>query len=148
MPHVDRVLDLQRTVIMGVLNLTPDSFSDGGSFMEPGAAVEEALRMQAAGAGIVDIGGESTRPGATPVTLQLELDRVMPVIEQLHAECDLPLSIDTSKPEVMGAAVTAGAAIINDVSALRNDGAVTMVAELDVAICLMPQPGQTGQHAG
>ena len=127
---------------MGVLNVTPDSFSDGGHFVEVDAAVEHARRMQAAGAHIVDIGGESTRPGAAPVTAQQELDRVMPVIERTCVEIDVAVSIDTSKPEVMRAAVAAGAAMINDVRALREPGALDAARDLDVAVCLMHMLGE------
>jgi dihydropteroate synthase len=116
-------LDLSRAVVMGVLNVTPDSFSDGGRFLEPAAACEHALRMIAAGAAIIDIGAESTRPGAEPVPLAEELRRVMPVIEQLSSAPAI-LSIDTSKPEVMRAAAGAGAGLINDVRALQEPGAL------------------------
>ena len=119
-------------LVMGVLNVTPDSFSDGGRFEAPDAALEQALKMQQDGAAIIDIGGESTRPGAAAVTLQQELDRVLPVIEVLSAELDIPISIDTSKPGVMSAAVAAGAGMINDVNALNAEGAVQ--AALDAAV--------------
>lgn len=126
---------------MGILNLTPDSFSDGGRWLEKGAAVEHALAMQEAGADIIDIGGESTRPGAQAITVQQELDRVLPVIEALAPQLAVPLSIDTGKPEVMREAVAAGAGMINDVYALRQDGAFQAAADLGVPVCLMHMLG-------
>ncbi|VAW73894.1 Dihydropteroate synthase [hydrothermal vent metagenome] len=127
---------------MGVLNVTPDSFSDGGDFFSPEKAVQHALGMQAAGAAIIDIGGESTRPGAVEVSLQDELDRVIPVIEALQSRLDVPISIDTQKPEVMRAAVAAGAGLINDVNALRATGAVAAAVACAVPVCLMHMQGQ------
>jgi dihydropteroate synthase len=127
---------------MGILNITPDSFSDGGVFLSPGNAIAQALRMAEQGAGIIDIGGESTRPGARPVSAQEEMDRVLPVVEALHARIPLPISIDTSKPEVMRAAVAAGAGFINDVLALRTDGALAAATELNVPVCLMHMQGE------
>jgi len=109
-------IDLDQPRIMGILNITPDSFSDGGRYLAAEAALAHALRMQQEGADIIDIGGESTRPGAKPVTEQEELDRVLPVIERLTAEVELPLSVDTSKSSVAQAAVAAGAAFVNDIS--------------------------------
>ncbi|MCK9530378.1 MAG: dihydropteroate synthase [Gammaproteobacteria bacterium] len=143
-----RTLDLARPQVMGILNVTPDSFSDGGRFRSQEAALVHARRMAEEGAAIIDVGGESTRPGSPPVSLQEELDRVIPVIERLHAELPLPLSVDTSKPEVMRAAVAAGAGMINDVYALRMDGALTAAAELGVPVCLMHMQGEprTMQH--
>jgi len=126
---------------MGVLNVTPDSFSDGGAFLDPARAVERALCMVEEGAAIIDVGGESTRPGAVPVPADEELRRVLPVIAALRASVPVPVSIDTRKPEVMRAAVTAGAGLINDVSALRADGAPETVAELGVPVCLMHMQG-------
>lgn len=126
---------------MGILNLTPDSFSDGGRWLEKDAAVEHALAMQDAGADIIDVGGESTRPGAQAVTVQQELDRVIPVIEALAPQLSVPLSIDTGKPEVMREAVAAGAGMINDVYALRQDGALQVAADLAVPVCLMHMLG-------
>ncbi len=134
-------LVLDRTRVMGILNLTPDSFSDGGRWLEKGAAVEQALAMQDAGADIIDVGGESTRPGAQAVTVQQELDRVLPVVEALAPQLSVPLSIDTSKPEVMREAVAAGAGMINDVYALRRDGALQAAADLGVPVCLMHMLG-------
>lgn len=127
---------------MGILNVTPDSFSDGGRFTRLDAALRQAERMAAEGAAILDVGGESTRPGAEAVSVQEELDRVMPLVERLHAELPLPLSIDTSKPEVMRAAVAAGAGLINDVYALRRQGALQAAAELGVPVCLMHMQGE------
>jgi len=131
-----------RPRIMGILNVTPDSFSDGGQWLGESAAIEHALAMQAAGADIIDIGGESTRPGAQTVPLQQELDRVIPVIEAIAGQLSIPISIDSSKPEVMRAAVAAGAGMINDVYALRQEGAVQAAAELAVPVCLMHMRGE------
>jgi dihydropteroate synthase len=125
---------------MGVLNVTPDSFSDGGQFFDPEAACAQAERMLAEGAAIIDIGGESTRPGAEPVALQEELRRVLPVIERL-AETAAVISIDTSKPEVMRAAATAGAGLINDVRALQEPGALDALLASNCAVCLMHMQG-------
>jgi len=135
-------LDLSRPAVMGILNVTPDSFSDGGVFLSPDKAMAQALRMAEEGADIIDVGGESTRPGAAPVSAQQEMDRVIPVIEALHSRISLPISIDTSKPEVMRAAVAAGAGFINDVRAMRTEGALEAVAELDVPVCLMHMRGE------
>lgn len=127
---------------MAVLNVTPDSFSDGGQWLGKTDAIRHALEMQQAGADIIDVGGESTRPGAQAVSLQQELDRVMPVIETIAPQLDVPVSIDTSKPEVMREAVMAGAGMINDVFALRQDGALQTVADLAVPVCLMHMQGE------
>jgi dihydropteroate synthase len=133
---------LLRPAVMGVLNVTPDSFSDGGEFLDPDAAVAHAARMAAEGADIVDIGGESTRPGADPVELEDELRRVMPVIERLAAYSTVPLSIDTSKAAVARAAIDAGAVLVNDVTALRGDvGMAAAVAENGAELCLMHMQG-------
>jgi dihydropteroate synthase len=136
-----RPLDLSRPRIMGVLNVTPDSFSDGGDFIAPDKAIARAREMVEEGAAIIDVGGESTRPGAPPVSLEDELQRVIPVIEALHAAVSVPISIDTRKPEVMQAAVAAGAGLINDVNALQEPGAVEMAARLEVPVCLMHMQG-------
>ena len=128
--------------VMGILNLTPDSFSDGGQFLNPDAAIQRVKRMIEEGAGIIDIGGESTRPGAQPLTAEEEIQRVVPVIESIRAQYDIPVSIDTSKPEVMAAAVDVGADMINDVRALQEPGALGMAAELQVPVCLMHMQGQ------
>lgn len=127
---------------MGILNVTPDSFSDGGKFTHIDTAMNQVRQMLAEGAAIIDIGGESTRPGAQSVSVEEELARVIPVIEAIRAEMDTPISIDTSKPEVMLQAVHAGADMVNDVNALRQDGAVEVVAELGVPVCLMHMQGQ------
>ncbi len=126
---------------MGVLNITPDSFADGGRYTDPSVALTQASQMVADGADIIDVGGESTRPGAAPLSAAAELDRVMPVIERLAAELDVPLSIDTSKADVMREAVGAGAAMINDVRALECDGALSAAADLGVLVCLMHMRG-------
>jgi len=137
----DRWLDLSRPLVMGILNVTPDSFSDGGRFHARDAALEQGLRMAAGGADLIDVGGESTRPGAAEVPLQQELDRVVPVIEYLADRTDATLSVDTSKPAVMREAVAAGAGLINDVRALRQPGALDTARELQVAVCLMHMQG-------
>jgi dihydropteroate synthase len=139
-----RTLDLDTPVVMGILNVTPDSFSDGGRFTDIEAAVGQAKHMQEAGATIIDVGGESTRPGAEIVSETTELDRVLPVIEAIAGAGDVAISIDTSKPTVMRAAVAAGASMINDIFALRQDGAVEAASELDAAVCLMHMQGQPG----
>ena len=136
-----RLLDLSRPQVMGILNVTPDSFSDGGDFFVPDQAVARAVRMVEEGAAIIDVGGESTRPGAAPVAVDEELRRVIPVIEALHASLDVPVSIDTRRPEVMQAAVAAGAGLINDVNALQATGAVELAARLNVPVCLMHMQG-------
>ncbi|MDJ0738851.1 MAG: dihydropteroate synthase [Gammaproteobacteria bacterium] len=135
-------LDLARPRVMGILNVTPDSFSDGGRFVAPDAATRQAERMLAEGADILDVGGESTRPGADAVSEAHELERVVPVIEHLRARFDVPISIDTSKPAVMRAAVAAGAAMINDVTALRAPQAIATAASLGVPLCLMHMQGE------
>jgi dihydropteroate synthase len=137
-----RSLDLGRVAVMGVLNLTPDSFSDGGLFMSRDQAVSHALKMANEGADIIDVGGESTRPGALAISAQEELDHVLPVIEALRRELEIPISIDTSKPQVMREAVSGGAGMINDVKALREDNALTTAAALDVPVCLMHMQGE------
>jgi len=139
-----RVLDLSQPQVMAVLNLTEDSFSDGGQWLDPVRAGEHALQMAAEGAAIIDIGGESTRPGAIPVSLDEELDRVIPVIEAISANIDIPISIDTSKAKVMTAAVAAGAGMINDVWALRQPGALEAAAAAKVPVCLMHMQGDPG----
>jgi len=138
----NRVLDLASPAVMGVLNVTPDSFSDGGRYLGCDAAVERGLRMVEEGAAIIDVGGESTRPGAAPVSAAEEIDRVAPVIEQLAARISVAVSVDTSKPEVMAAAVAAGAQIINDVRALRAPGALEAAAASGAAVCVMHMQGE------
>ncbi len=137
-----RTLDLSQPRVMGVLNRTPDSFSDGGLFTDFDAALRQAVKMTEEGAAILDIGGESTRPGAQAVRVQQELDRVIPLIERLVRETDVPVSIDTNKPEVMRAAVRAGGAMINDVYALRLPGALEAACECQVPVCLMHMQGE------
>lgn len=138
---VSGVLPLDRPLVMGVLNVTPDSFSDGGDFLDHAAAIRRARAMAADGADIIDIGGESTRPGAADVSADEELDRVLPVVEALAGNVPAVLSIDTSKPEVMRAAVAAGATLINDVYALRRNGALETARDLPAGICLMHMLG-------
>ena len=126
---------------MGIVNVTPDSFSDGGKFASIDLAVKHALQLVEEGADILDIGGESTRPGATPVSLDEELSRVIPVISALRNLVNVPLSIDTYKPTVMREAMTAGADLVNDVKALQEEGAFDVVADSQVGICLMHMQG-------
>ena len=142
-------LDLGGPVVMGVLNVTPDSFSDGGRYLKLDDARRRAEAMAAEGAAIIDIGGESTRPGAAAVSIQEELDRVLPLVERLSGALAVPISVDTSKPELMRAAVAAGAGLINDVRALRAPGALEAAAAAGVPVCLMHMRGEPGdmQHA-
>jgi dihydropteroate synthase len=145
-----KTLDLSRPVVMGVLNVTPDSFSDGGRFLPVEAAVAQGVRMVEEGAAIIDIGGESTRPGAAPVSVEDELRRVVPAVEHLSkAVPRAVISVDTSKPEVMRAAIAAGAGLVNDVRALREPGALGAVVTSDCAVCLMHMQGdpQTMQRS-
>lgn len=135
-------LDLSRPLVMGILNVTPDSFSDGGCFMDPARALEHALQMASAGADLIDVGGESTRPGAAAVEAGDEIRRVVPIVETLARRTSLPISIDTSKAEVMKAAIDAGASMINDVRALREPGALEAAAACKAAICLMHMQGE------
>ncbi len=129
--------------IMGILNITPDSFSDGGHFFSTNAALQHARQMVNEGANIIDIGGESTRPGAQPVSVQEELDRVIPIVEKIRAEFSISISVDTSKAEVMREAIAAGADIINDVMALRGEGCLATVAASDtIQVCLMHMQGE------
>lgn len=138
-----RTLDLgRRGLLMGILNVTPDSFTDGGCFYDTDAAVDHGMRMAREGAALIDVGGESTRPGAAPVTLGEELRRVIPVIEALRSKTDIPLSIDTSKAAVARAAIGAGAEIINDITALSGDPAMAaLAAETGVGVVLMHMRG-------
>ena len=130
---------------MGILNVTPDSFSDGGNFVSADSSYKQVSKMLDEGASIIDVGGESTRPGAAPVGVAEELDRVIPVIERIASEFDVTISIDTSKAEVMSAAVAAGAHIINDVRALREPDALETAATLGVPVCLMHMLGEPRQ---
>ena len=134
---------------MGVLNVTPDSFYDGGRYEDPDVAYEHAQKLIAAGADILDIGGESSRPGAVQISAEEELDRIMPVMERIRAQNEIALSVDTNKPYVMRAAILAGAACINDISAMQHPGALDSVCDSDAAICLMHMQGkpQTMQDA-
>jgi dihydropteroate synthase len=129
---------------MGVLNVTPDSFSDGGRFLGRDAAIAHGKRMAEAGAAVIDIGGESTRPGAADVSADEEIARVVPVIEALARSLAVPISVDTSKPAVMRAAVAAGARMINDVRALRQPGALEVARDSGAAVCLMHMQGEPG----
>jgi dihydropteroate synthase len=135
-------LDLTNPVVMGILNVTPDSFFDGGRYDRLDVAVEHAVAMVEGGAGIIDVGGESTRPGAAPVSDEEELRRVIPVIEAIVRRVEVPISIDTSKPAVMRTAVDAGASLINDVYALRAPGALEAAAKTRTGICLMHMQGE------
>lgn len=135
-------LNLSHPVVMGVLNRTPDSFSDGGEFTDFDLALQHAEQMARDGAAIIDVGGESTRPRAQAVSVAQELERVVPLIERLAAELDVPISVDTGKPEVMRAAVAAGASMINDVYALRQPGALEAARACGVPVCLMHMQGE------
>lgn len=139
-----RPLRLDRPRVMGIVNVTPDSFSDGGRHATAEAAIAHGLRLAAEGADILDVGGESTRPGAAPVPLEVELARVVPVVEGLVRQAGLPISVDTFKPEVMRAAVAAGAGMVNDIYALRQPGALEAAAELGVPVVLMHMLGEPG----
>ena len=134
-------LDMARPLVMGIVNVTPDSFSDGGRHLLCDAAIAHAHQLIAEGADILDIGGESTRPGAQTISVQEELDRVLPVIEGLRGIA-IPLSIDTCKPEVMRAALAAGASMVNDIDALQQTEALSAVVASDAAVCLMHKQGQ------
>jgi dihydropteroate synthase len=137
-----RVVDLTRPAVMGILNVTPDSFSDGGRYASVDAAFDRAAVMTAEGALVIDIGGESTRPGASGVAESVETDRVVPVVERIARSLDVAISVDTSKPGVMAAAVAAGAHIVNDVSALQAPGAREWAARSGVGVCLMHMQGE------
>ncbi|MCX2895980.1 dihydropteroate synthase [Stenotrophomonas lactitubi] len=146
-PQLDcagRILRLDRARVMGIVNVTPDSFSDGGAHDTTEAAVAHGLKLVEEGADLLDIGGESTRPGAAPVSIDEELRRVVPVIEQLAARTAVPISIDTFKPEVMRAAVAAGAGMINDIFGLRQEGALEAAADAGVPVVLMHMQGEPG----
>ena len=144
LPCGSRVLDLTHPHVMGILNVTPDSFSDGGRFAARDAALRHAAAMVAAGATLIDIGGESTRPGARPVSAVEELERVAPVVEAVSAELDVVISLDTSTPAVMREGARLGAGMINDVRALRRDGALEAAADSGLAVCLMHMLGEPG----
>ncbi|WP_152389827.1 dihydropteroate synthase [Azotobacter salinestris] len=144
LPCGNRVLDLSHPQVMGILNVTPDSFSDGGRFRGLDAALRHAQSMVAAGAALIDVGGESTRPGAAAVSADEELDRVAPVVEVIAAELDVIISVDTSTPLVMREAARLGAGLINDVRALQRDGALEAAAETRLPVCLMHMLGEPG----
>lgn len=144
LPCGSRVLDLSRPHVMGILNVTPDSFSDGGRFAARDAALRHAAEMVAAGATLIDVGGESTRPGARPVSLVEELERVLPVVEAIAAELDVVISLDTSTPAVMREGARLGAGLINDVRSLRREGALQAAAETGLPVCLMHMLGEPG----
>ncbi|MDG2392677.1 MAG: dihydropteroate synthase, partial [Thalassotalea sp.] len=137
----DKQLDLADVQVMGILNVTPDSFSDGGKFSQIDNALAQVASMIKDGATIIDIGGESTRPGAKDVSLNDELDRVIPIIEAIKQRFDVVISLDTSKSEVMGAGIAAGVGLINDVRALQNDGCLAELANSNLPICLMHMQG-------
>lgn len=144
LPCGSRVLDLTHPQVMGILNVTPDSFFDGGRFAARDAALRHAAEMVAAGATLIDVGGESTRPGARPVSAVEELERVAPVVEAIAAELDVIISLDTSTPAVMREGARLGAGLINDVRALRRDGALEAAADSGLAVCLMHMLGEPG----
>lgn len=129
-------------IVMGILNVTPDSFSDGGRFLTPADAIEHAIRMTSEGAAIIDVGAESTRPGAKPVSPEDQIDRAVPVIEALRKKIDVPISIDTHSHQVAAAALDAGAAIINDITALGDERMGLLAAEKEAAVVLMHMKGQ------
>lgn len=142
LPCGNRVLDLAHPQVMGILNVTPDSFSDGGRFRQRDAALRHAAAMVAAGAGLIDVGGESTRPGALQVSSDEELQRVAPVVEAIAAELDVIISVDTSCPQVMRESARLGAGLINDVRSLRREGALQAAAQSGLPVCLMHMQGE------
>ena len=142
LPCGNRVLDLAHPQVMGILNVTPDSFSDGGRFRQRDAALRHAAAMVAAGASLIDVGGESTRPGALQVSADEELQRVAPVVEAIAAELDVVISVDTSCPQVMRESARLGAGLINDVRSLRREGALQAAAESGLPVCLMHMQGE------
>lgn len=144
LPCGSRVLDVSRTHVMGILNITPDSFSDGGRFAQRDLAIRHAAAMVEAGATLIDVGGESTRPGARPVGAAEELDRVLPVVEAIARELDVIISVDTSTPQVITETARAGAGLINDVRALRREGALQAAAATGLPVCLMHMLGEPG----
>jgi dihydropteroate synthase len=144
LPCGNRVLDLSRPHVMGILNVTPDSFSDGGRFRQRDAALRHAAAMVAAGATLIDVGGESTRPGAAAVSVEEELERVVPIVQAIAGELDVIVSVDTSTPQVMRESALHGAGLINDVRSLSRDGALQAAAESGLAVCLMHMRGEPG----
>ncbi len=149
LPCGDRELDLSHTQVMGILNVTPDSFFDGGRYYLADAALAHVAQMCSAGATLIDVGGESTRPGAQPVGIQEELDRVVPMVEAIKARFDVVVSVDTSTPEVIRGAAAVGAGLINDIRALQRPGAMQAAVDSGLAVCLMHMQGdpQTMQQA-
>lgn len=149
LPCGDRELDLSRTHVMGILNMTPDSFSDGGRYNRMDAALQRVEQMLAAGATLIDVGGESTRPGAALVGVQEEVDRVVPMVEAIRARFDTVVSVDTSTPEVIRGSAAVGAGLINDIRALQRPGAMDAAVDTGLAVCLMHMQGepQTMQQA-
>ncbi len=144
MNFAGKTLDLSRCHVMGILNVTPDSFSDGGRFNRPDAALQRARQMVADGASFIDVGGESTRPGAAPVSVQEELDRVCPVVEAIHRELDVVISVDTSSPEVIRETASLGAGLINDVRSLTREGALEAAVAAEIPVSLMHMKGEPG----
>lgn len=144
LPCGNRVLDLSHVHVMGILNVTPDSFSDGGRFSQLDAALRHAEAMVAAGATLIDVGGESTRPGARAVSPTEELERVAPIVERIQRELDVIISVDTSTPAVMRESARLGAGLINDVRSLRRDGALDAAAATGLPVCLMHMLGEPG----
>lgn len=144
LPCGNRVLDLSRSHVMGILNITPDSFSDGGRFSQRDEALRHAEAMVAAGATLIDIGGESTRPGARAVSVTEELERVAPMVEAINSRLDVVISVDTSTPAVMRESARLGAGLINDVRALERDGALDAAADTGLPVCLMHMRGEPG----
>ena len=142
MSLLNELLKADKAIVMGILNTTPDSFSDGGQFNSTEKAINHAIEMIRDGVDIIDVGGESTRPGAAAVSVEEEIARVVPVIKTLRKQSGVCISVDTSKPEVMRAAVQAGADLVNDVNGLREPGALEVCAELDVPVCVMHMQGQ------
>ena len=148
LPCGSRVLDLAHAHVMGILNVTPDSFSDGGRFSQLDAALRHAAAMVAAGATIIDVGGESTRPGARAVSPVEEMERVAPIVERIHRELDVIISVDTSTPAVMRETARLGAGLINDVRSLQRDGALDAAAATGLPVCLMHMLGEPGTMQG
>jgi dihydropteroate synthase len=142
----DKTFDLKhRTILMGILNVTPNSFSDGGKYFSPDKAIKHALMMEKQGADIIDIGGESTRPGSKKITVEEEINRIVPTIEELVKKINIPISVDTYKSKVAKKTIDAGASMINDISALRGDKTlVKIVSEYEIPICLMHMKGNPG----
>ena len=143
MQHILNKIQSDHWAVMGILNVTPDSFSDGGQFSRVDKALRHALEMRKDGAEVIDVGGESTRPGALVVSLDEELERVIPVIEKIRGNSDVAISIDTSKPKVMQSAIEAGASMVNDVNALQANGAIEVCVKHQLPVCLMHKQGES-----